>query len=232
MALGNAKIALTAVLVTGAMAVLVFQYQAYAQLRRQNRALGQKLKELNQLEEENQRLHGLAADLRQDSPDRLRDELARLRREAERLRTHKEEWEQLRAENRQLRAELGDTVRPLLPKEDWTYVGYGDPESAAQSSFWAEKSGDRNAILESICPEDRASWANSSEEEFAALLAKAERITGKIASFQILGQNKTSDDTIEVIMSIYPDRPDIENLRLPLKRVGSEWKLDGVWHHY
>ena len=232
MALRHLKLAIAALLVVGAMAVLGFKHQAYARLREQNHALGQKLKQLHQLEEENQRLHGLAAELRQDSPDRLLDELARLRGEAERLQVHQLEWEQLCSENRQLRAELGNTVRPLISKEAWTYLGYGDPESAAQSYFWALKTGDPKALIESMCPEDLASWANASEQEFAALIARGGKVTRKIPGFQILGVKKISDEQVEVVMNMYPDRPGIANLRLQLKRVGSQWKPDAVSRHY
>jgi hypothetical protein len=216
-------------LVTGTMAVVLFKYQAYARLREQNHALSQNLEQLDRLLDENQRLRGLAADLRQDSPDRLRDELARLRPEAERLRVHQEEWQQLCKENRQLRAELGNTVRPLISKEDWTYVGYGDPESAAQSIFWATKSGDPTAIMANIIPETLTTWTNCSENDIAAFCEKINRSTRNVPGFQILGQKQISDDKVEVIMNIYPDRPDIANFRLPLKLCGSEWKLDVMW---
>jgi hypothetical protein len=223
MALRNVKLALAALLVTGAIAVVLFKYQAYARLREQNHALSQNLEQLDRLLDENQRLRGLAADLHPDSPDRLRDELARLRREAERLRSHKQEWEQLCKENRQLRAELGNTVRPLISKEDWTYVGYGDPESAAQSIFGAKKSGDPTAILASIIPEN---LATCSEEDIAGYCNRVEQSAKKVPGFQILGQKQLSDDEVEVIMNIHPDRPDIANLQLPLKLCGSEWKFD------
>lgn len=232
MVVRNLKLAIAALLLLGAMAGLVFKHQAYARLREQNHALGQKLKQLDRLEEENQCLHGLAAELRHDSPDRLLDELARLRREAERLRVHQLEWEQLCNENRQLRAKLGNTVRPLISKEAWTYLGYGDPESSAQSYFWALKTGDPKALIESMCPEDLASWANASEQEFAAFIALEQKAWRKTPGFQILGVKRISDDQVEVVMNMYPDRPDIANLRLQLKRVGSQWKPDGVSRHY
>jgi type II secretory pathway pseudopilin PulG len=227
MARRNLELLVVAMLVTGTMGVVLFKYQAYARLREQNHALSQSLEQLDRLLDENQRLRALAADLRQDSPDRLGDELAKLRREAERLRVHQEEWQQLCKENRQLRAELGNTVRPLIPKEDWTYVGYGDPESAAQSISWAKKSGDPTAIMANIIPE---TLATCSEEDIAAYCNRVEQSTKKVPGFQILGQKKISDDEVEVIMNIHPDRPDIANLRLPLKLCGSEWKFDVHLH--
>ena len=230
MAFRNVKLALAALLVTGAIAVVLFKYQAYARLREQNHALSQNLEQLDRLLDENQRLRGLAADLHQDSPDRLRDELPRLRREAERLRSHKQEWEQLCNENRRLCAALGNTVRPLISKEDWAYVGCGDPESAAQSIFWAEKSGDPTAIMANIIPETLATWTNCSEKDIAAFCSRIQTAMQKVPGFQILGQKQISDDAVEVIMNIHPDRPDIANFHLPLKLCGSEWKLAVMWH--
>jgi hypothetical protein len=168
-------------------------------------------------------MYRLVAELHPDRPDRLLDELARLRLEAERLRVHKEEWEALCAENRQLRSELGEGVRPLLPKEAWTYVGYDDPESALQSTFWARSCGDPAMLVESLSPTDRAAWGNLSDEEVATRLSGKFRLSTGI---QILGQKRVSDDEIALIVNIYPDRPDIENAELHFNRFGSEWKFD------
>jgi hypothetical protein len=230
MSLGSNKLVLAALLVGGAIAVLWLEYQAGARLSGQNQVLNQRVEQLDRLLDANQRLRGLAAELRQHSPERLRQELAGLRAEAERLRSHRQEWEQLCQENRRLRAELGNTVRPLISQADWTYAGYGDPESAAQSHWWACKSGDPKAIMESLSPENLATWTNCSAEEIAAYCSKIAKIAQKRPAFQILGQKQLADDQVEVIMNVYPDRPDVQNLELPLKRFGSEWKLDVHWH--
>jgi cell shape-determining protein MreC len=74
MALRNIKRALAALLVTGAIAALLFKYQAYARLREQNHALSQNLEQLDRLLDENQRLRDLAADLHQDPPDLARSQ--------------------------------------------------------------------------------------------------------------------------------------------------------------
>ena len=223
---------LAALIVTGVLAAVAVKHRALAGLREQNAALGQRLEELRRLAAENERLYRLVGELRPGAPDRLLDELAALRREADRLRAQKEEWEALCAENRELRSELGDTVRPPVPQDAWTYVGYSDPESACQSYFWASVSADPKAVLDSLCPEARASWGQCSEEEIAAAFANNERATRKSPSYQVLGQRKISDDEVELIVNLYPDRPDIENFRPSFKRVGSEWKFYGHFHHF
>jgi hypothetical protein len=223
MTLGKPGIALAALLIAGVLAVVALKHHALAGLREQNAALTQRLEQLRQLEAENQRLYRLVAELRPDKPDRLLDELARLRVEAERLRAQKEDWEKLCAENRQLRSELGDGVRPLIDRDGWTYVGYGDPESALQSTFWARANRDPAMVAASLRPADRAAWGSLSDEEVAARLAGfVSRSTG----IQILGQKKVSDDEIAVILNMYPDRPDNANAEFHFNRIGSEWKLD------
>ena len=223
---------LAALILTGGLAVVALKHQALVGLRQQNAALGRRLEQLRRLEAENLRLYRLVGELRPGAPDRLLEELAALRREADRLRAQKEEWEALCAENRELRSELGDTVRPPVPQDAWTYVGYGDPESACQSYFWASVSADPKAVLDSLCPEARASWGQCSEEEIAAAFANNERATRKSPSYQVLGQKTISDDEVELIVNLYPDRPDIENFRPSFKRVGSEWKFYGHFHHF
>lgn len=232
MTLGKPGIALAALIVTVVLAVVAVKHRTLAGLREQNAALGQRLEELRRLEAENQRLYRLVAELRPDRPNQLVEELARLRLEAERLRAQKEEWEALCAENRQLRSELGDTVRAPVAQDAWTYVGYSDPESACQSYFWASVSGDPKAVLDSLCPEARASWGQCSEEEIAAAFAKNEKAMRRSPSYQVLGQKKISDDEVELIVNLYPDRPDIANFRPSFKRVGSEWRFYGHFHHF
>ena len=224
--------ALAALIVTAMLAVVALKHRTRVGLREQNQILGERLEHLRRLEAENLRLYRLIGEMRSDTPDWQFDELAKLRLEAERLRAQKVEWEKLCAENRQLRSELGETVRPPVSQDAWAYVGYGDPESACQSYFVSQKSGDPKTILDSLCPEARASWAQCSEEEIATVFGRVDKATQKIPSLQILGQKKISDDEVELIVNLYPDRPDIANFRPTFKRIGSEWKFYGHFHHF
>jgi len=223
------KLALAILAVACALAVTAFKYHTLAALGEQNRALGRKVEELRQLEAENQRLYGLLAELGQKPPERFEDEVARLRAELGRLRPQREEWDKLRAENRQLREELGNAVRPAIPKESWAYAGYDDPESACQSQYWASASGDPKLVLDSLCPEVRANWAKRSEDEIAAFTSKLQNIMQRVPSFQVLGQRTISDDQVELITNEHLDKPDYPNCCLTFKRVGSEWKFYGFF---
>ena len=105
-------------------------------------------------------------------------------------------------------------------------------EMGCQSHFRASVSGNPKRILESLCPDAQASRGQCSEEEIAVEFGRMEKAARMIPSYQILGQKKISDDEIELIMNVYPDRPDIENLRLTFERVGSKWKFHGNFHHF
>lgn len=223
-------IAAAALLLTGVVVYVAWRHQAVIQLRRQNQALCEALEQRRSLAEENARLYRLAA-APADRPGGHQEELVRLRNEAGRLRAHRQEWEALCAENRRLRGELGDAVQPPVSRENWVYVGYTDPVSACQSHFWATVSGDPSAFLDSLCPEARASWSQCSEAELAAQFATVEKVSRNIPSYQLLGQKKLSDEEVELILNVYPDRPDIESLRLTFKQVGTEWKLYGHFSH-
>ncbi len=231
MILRRIGIAAAALLVTGAVVSVALRHQAVIELRRQNQALREALEQRRSLAEENARLYRLAAVAPAGQSGGHQSELIRLRNETGRLRAHRQEWEALCAENRQLRAELGDAVQPPVSRENWAYVGYGDPVSACQSHFCATVSRDPSTFLDSLCPEARASWSQCSEAELAAQFAKVEKVSRNIPSFQLLGQKKLSDEEVELILNVYPDRPDIENLRLTFKRVGTEWKLYGHFAH-
>jgi hypothetical protein len=220
------KAAFPIVLVVGALVLLGLKYQQMNALEVQHHAMLQRLEDLAQLEAENQRIYRLTTELRSDNSGGAAEELARLRAEAANLRERRQEWERLCSENRQLRAELGDAVQPAVPKENWAYIGYNDPVAACQSHLWASLSGQSSAYLDSLCPESRSTWMRGSEEEIESMLVRAETALRKSSSFQIVGQKPISDGVVELLVNLYPDRPDIENLRLTFKRVGAEWKLD------
>lgn len=226
------RLTLAALLMAGVLGLVVCKRQVSAALRNQNQALKARLTQMEHIEEDNQQLYRLLAELRPETRENLQAELARLRAERERLQERKGEWNRLCGENRQLRAELGNGVRPAIPQSSWAYAGYDDPESACQSHFWAAASGDPKLALDSLCPEARASWAQCSEEEVAAFVARLQKSARNRPSFQILGQRNISDDEVELIIDMYPDSPGVENFRPTFKRVGSEWKFYGCFHHF
>ena len=173
------NIALAAVLV-GSGILLVFEHQATTKVREKNQAMQQQVEQVGRLGEENQRLSNLVAQASNPAslPKDQLGELLRLRGEVGPLRRQKAEGEKLRAENSRLRAAPTSrsptaltpsaSAPDYLPRKSWAFVGYGDPESALQSSFWAWSSGDPNAVVASMSPGHRASWGYRTDEQIAA----------------------------------------------------------------
>jgi hypothetical protein len=229
----KAKIALAAVLV-GSGILLVFEHQATRKLREKNQAMQQQVEQVARLGEENRRLSNLVA--RASNPvslpeDQLR-ELLRLRGEAGPLRRQEAEVEKLQAENSRLRAAQTNrsptalapaTSAPdYLPRESWAFVGYGDPDSALQSTFWAWSSGDPKAVVASMAPGQRAKWGfKTTDEEVAAQLA---RNTARAKGLRILNRQVFTNG---VALFTVSDPDMIHKIRFRFKQFGSEWKFDG-----
>lgn len=228
----KAKIALAAVLV-GSGILLVFEHQATTKLREKNQAMQQQVEQVGRLGEENQRLSNLIAQASNPAslPKDQLGELLRLRGEVGPLRRQKAEGEKLRAENSRLRAAPTNrsptAVTPsasapdYLPRKSWAFVGYGDPDSVLQSSFWAWSSGDPKAVLASMAPGQRAEWGFRTDEQIAAQLA---RNMAKAKGFRILNRQVLTDGV--ALFTVFEEAMN-QKVRFRLKQVGSEWKFDG-----
>jgi len=227
------NIALAALLV-GSGVLLVFQHHTTTRLRENNQAMQQQAEQVARLGEENQRLSNLVAQASNPvslPEDQLR-ELLRLRGEVGPLRRQEAEAEKLRAENSRLGAAqtipkpavpaAAALAQDYLPRESWAFVGYGDPDSALQSTFWAWSSGDPKAVLASMAPGQRAKWGfKTTEEEVAAQLA---RNTAKAKGLRILNRQVFTNG---VALFTVSDPDMIQKIRFRFKRIGSEWKFDG-----
>jgi hypothetical protein len=108
-----------------------------------------------------------------------------------------------------------------LPRKSWAFVGYGDPDSALQSSFWAWSSGDPKAVLASMAPGQRAEWGFRTDEQIAAQLA---RNMAKAKGFRILNRQVLTDGV--ALFTVFEEAMN-QKVRFRLKQVGSEWKFDG-----
>ncbi len=235
MAVTKLKIAVAAVAVAGLGTVVVLEHQMQKKLRAENTALRQQTAQLAALESENQRLANLVAEATNSrlSKEQL-SELLRLRGEVGSLRRQTNELGKLQAQNQELRSSLAavtararSATSPAapdsVPKESWAFVGYGDPESAFQSTVWAMSQGDVKTILASMSPlaDEFNEWKARSEVEN---VERSKREMEKVKGFKILTKDIISDD--EVVLGIYAEGID-EAARFRLQRIGSEWKFAG-----
>ena len=206
------------------VAALVATHAKRSLLCAENLALQAQIQRLLEVAE---RSHpaALTAGSSESLSEEQRRELLRLRGSIGVLRRQTNEIARLRVQNQQLRAEVVEPAAPMeyLRKGSWNYVGYADPESALQSTFWAQASGDRKAIVASMHPGDRAAVSNRLDEA-AALLAR-----NKTPAFRILGRKRISDDEVVLIVHCYPDRSDVANGEFTFRRTGTEWRFYIGW---
>jgi uncharacterized protein YchJ len=233
MAMTKLKVTLGAVVVAAIGTTVVFEHQAQARLREDNRALEQQVGQLTRVSEANLGLSNLLA--QGSSGASPLDQLEQLRTEAARLRQQQHGLAQAQAENRQLRsARAGAAARPLtpaerwpnslfvLPKEDWTFAGYAEPESAIRSMLWAENSGDAKALLDSFVPEARAEARTKQDEERMVAMIKGNlsRWTG----LRVLEKQSVTEDL--VAFTVHAQGVDAV-FKMKFKRIGGEWKYNG-----
>lgn len=163
--------------------------------------------------------------------DRLRKEkieLLRLRGEVGTLRAQTLELEKLRktTANRDAAKTLNlaaGTATVGFPRASWAFVGSATPEAACQSSFWALSTGDTNAVLNLMTPEDKLD-VQKHWESFSMGLLNAPAVFNNAKGFSILGKQVVSD--AEVVLDVRLDGYDTNSFqKTTVKRYGSEWKV-------
>jgi len=226
--------ALFAIALLGLLAAACFwERNAMNGLRAQNDSLRPESVEAGQLADENRDLPGLRAAA---SPTNRIDraELLRLRNEVRRLRAQQQEAEKLRAANQRAAEEIKSgkfTPRRLadmegaVPREKWTFAGFATPEATVQSFLAAIASGDPEQVMRCLPAEETermkqqmAKDPESFRKEFLGGLDKF----GKLTAFRITGTRSIDDDRMEILVQVVADG---ESMPLPLRRVGTEWKL-------
>jgi hypothetical protein len=184
-------------------------------------------------------------------PSSVSPELLRLRGEVAQLRRQTNEMETLQKENTRLKSELSSATqaaaqaraaaqaqsRPApsdltgvgtaFPRETWAFAGYASPEDTLKTAVWAMSIGNPNAFLATLSPTERAGterrWQGKTEDEIAA---ESRREMEKLTGFRILDRQTISDD--EVVLRVMADGDEGDVRRMRMKRLGSEWKFDGV----
>ena len=170
-------------------------------------------------------------------------ELVRLRGEITNLRRDQQELQKLRAENQTLRAQNetrsssqtapADPAAPKkLSRNDWTFSGFANPESALQSLLWAGASGDSATALAALTPEQIARMKtednrNRTDEELAAELAKQ---ISKVKSYQVLETRNLSDN--EAVLTLFIDglEGSEQTPRMKMQLIDNQWRLAGPYN--
>ena len=139
-----------AVVAAGLATSLVVQHRSLVRSRKENAALREQSKQLDQLRGENERLRKFEVDATElQGLRREHGELIRLRGEVALLRKENQRLAKLEADNKGLSRELfaareasdgKETQNEFLPADEWIDMGSATPETAAQTWIWRRRS--------------------------------------------------------------------------------------------
>jgi hypothetical protein len=235
------KLGFVGVIVIAGIAVsLAIQHHANTHALQRDESLRAQAEVVAKLSEENQRLSNLVEqtkNVRPLSQDQLR-ELLRLRGQIGQLRQTGVEKSQLAAKNARLKAAAEESKKQMAedqaapnywPKDQLTFAGYADPESAMKSMLWAMKTGDVNSWRASCTPEAVAKlekeWdkhGKSETERAAEMKAMGDAFMSSAAGFRILDQEMPSPDEARINLSFAVEG---KARKFVLRRIGNEWKF-------
>lgn len=231
---------LIAVLMAALAAGLVVQTMRMARLNAGNDALRQQLAAAQAQVEE---LASRPAPAATPSPSEAdRSELLRLRNQAAQLKQVTNELQKLRAQVQQLQAanqqlaaapaasavadpNAAAAATGPVPREAWSFAGYGTPEATLQSALFAMSQGDYQTFLGSMTPEEATRMQRSFEGKSPEQISEeGRREMARITSFQIMKREDLAAD--RVVLHVYGGGED-RLQRVHLQKVGDEWKWAG-----
>lgn len=153
-------------------------------------------------------------------------ELLRLRGEYARLHQRQRELAPLQAENKALLARVaaaqanakpGAVALPpgYLKRQDARFAGFGTPEAALESLFWATANRDTNTLLH-LMP-------HLTNQIYGAEAEKYWKQIGMVPGFRILKNEPRSDSSVSLTIEILPG----EEQKIEAHKNGEEWQLGG-----
>jgi len=115
-----------------------------------------------------------------------------------------------------------------FPKASWRFVGYADPESAFESTFWAMNQGDVKAYLASLAP-DGGLFNEAQGKSESEIVTQNRQIVQGLTGYKIIDKKTVSDG--RVILTFQPEMGTDQNPvppgRMVIRRIGNEWKVSG-----
>ncbi len=168
--------------------------------------------------------------------ERLRLEnrdLHKLRNEVAQLRKLKPELERAQAENtrlrqaRQAREQLTrlHEMPGYVPRETWVDAGFSTPEAVAQTLFWALNAAKFERVIDSLTPDIRANIGKEIQNPTEQQRQQVSSVWGELKGYRI--SEKTVINSDEVVLGLQAAIFGEKTLKIPLKRVGNEWKISG-----
>ncbi len=162
-------------------------------------------------------------------------DLARLRNEVSRLRATRAELAVARAEStRMLEAKQNGTPIPQPPpgftsRQHLANAGFGTPEAALQTFFWAMNQGEFEAAMQALSPanRERKHFDKLSPEERAHIVNESKRNGPEksMAHFNDFGVRLREDVSEDDVVLHVGSSLSTNTMRMSLQRLDGEWKL-------
>lgn len=115
----------------------------------------------------------------------------------------------------------------FVAKENWTRGGFDTPEGAVQNFLWAMREGNFEVFLSCLTPAERESLeqarrtaGDNASKEMEQMRAMAARLKG----YRIAEKTEEADGKVVLSLQVAAG---VEAMKIPVQRVGQEWKILG-----
>lgn len=120
-----------------------------------------------------------------------------------------------------------------VSRDAWVFSGYGDPKSAMMSFLWAIRQADGEQILAACSPGLQQTFQKHFQEQMRAsgktlgefLAQDTPPRFSTTTGIRILEQKSDSEDQITLRLLALGEQ---KEHRITVKKIGEEWKVDGV----
>jgi hypothetical protein len=238
--LGHARNGL--LLTAGLTGSLMIHRRAEAGLTERRETFARQAAQLDELSAENTRLSAIvAAQADPVSTPETVGQLLRLRSEVGQLRKLAAEQTRLRAVTQQVSTRESKAQHHLAeaqmaanywPKEQLSFAGYADPESAMRSMLWMMHSGQMDSWQAICTPEAKAQLERQWEKRGLSQAAReaeiklmADFLMSRSSGFHIVEQKATAPD--ETVIQLSFDGED-RIRKFVLRKGGNEWKFHNL----
>ena len=231
----SARTLVTSLFVAGSLGIVAWERMALHQARQEQRSLEANQQESERLLAENAEL----SSQREATATRAvaSPELLRLRNVVSQLRSVAPEVDRLRADNARLAAlpapaSTGQTLSELegyVAREYWSDGGFVSPDATVQTWFRAVRDQDTPRLVSCLSVQGGLALGvrtNSTNGELRLDSQQAARDLGQINGFRIEERNETGEGQMTLGIRAAAGG---HIVRILLRRVGTDWKIDGFF---
>jgi hypothetical protein len=122
-------------------------------------------------------------------------------------------------------AQTPQAAGTFISENQLVFAGYKTPEAALESAFWALVTGDLDAFIASVPPNEQA---ETKKENPSSKRFKSEAKTGEFSGLkgvEIMARKNVSADKVELKFEMI-DKNETNLVIFPAVKIGEEWKFN------